>query len=378
MNTLSALAGAIRLAPGAPIPTALQSSRPDWSDRLGRGQATQALPTLVSSLFSLCGQAHRWCSQLALHAADPRLCPDLRELPAVLQRETALEHVRRFGLDWPRQLAQPDDALTARVLDALRRCPLMQPTAAPAALWPAMRDWLSAECLQQEPAEWLDDWRAAGTDGLQRWSLRSSGWLAALLRCAREADVPLPLLAVNALRPQAEEHSLRAVGAALATKPGFAIRPQWNGQCAHTGTWSRLHDDVSPPPATAWGLLGSRIAELVRLCLPDEPRSSGQHWLAWGAIATGHGKGLAWVEMARGLLIHQVELDSHGLVAACRVIAPTEWNFHPEGLAAQAVSAITGSPEQMDRSVRLVMAALDPCVPFSIEPTESSQEMQHA
>ncbi|TXH76871.1 hydrogenase formation protein [Thiobacillus sp.] len=379
MNTISTLAGAIRLAPGVPIPQALQSSRPDWSGRLGRVRPPQDLPTLVSSLFSLCGQAHRLCSQLALHAANPHLFPHQQELPAALQRETALEHVRRIGLDWPRQLAQhSDDAVTARALDALRRCPLLQPTGDPAALWPAMRDWLRDECLQQSPADWLDDWRSTGTDGLLRWSLRSTSWLAVLLRGAREADVRLPLQAANALRPQVDIHSLMAVGVALAQKPGFSIRPQWNGGCAHTGTWSRLHDDVPMPPATAWGLLGSRIAELVRLCLPDVPRSSGQSWLTWGAIATGPGNGLAWVEMARGLLIHQVELDSHGLVSACHVIAPTEWNFHPEGVAAQAVSSLAGSAEQVERSARLVMAALDPCVPFSIQLLEQRQEAQHA
>lgn len=379
MNTLATLSGAIRLSPGSPIPTALHSSRPDWSGRLGRGRPARELPALVSSLFSLCGQAHRLCNQLALHAADPSLFPQPQNLAETLRRETALEHVRRMGLDWPRHLACNGKHDTpTQALHALRRCPLhLQPVEAPA-LWTAMRDWLRDECLQQSPADWLDNWYANGTEGLWRWSSRSTSWLAVWLRSAREADVPLPVRAETALRPQGDGRSLLAIGKALTLEPGFSIRPQWNGACAHTGTWSRWHDVAPSPPATAWGLLGSRVAELVRLCLPDAPQSAGQHWLAWGSLAMGPGCGFAWVEMARGLLIHQVELFGEGLVSACRVIAPTEWNFHPEGVAAQAVSALSGSAEQMERSARLVMAALDPCVPFSIAPTEQRLEVQHA
>jgi len=48
------------------------------------------------------------------------------------------------------------------------------------------------------------------------------------------------------------------------------------------------------------------------------------------------------------------------------VLAPTEWNFHPEGVAAQALAALPPDMPGLAARVRLLMAALDPCVPFEI------------
>jgi coenzyme F420-reducing hydrogenase alpha subunit len=88
--------------------------------------------------------------------------------------------------------------------------------------------------------------------------------------------------------------------------------------------------------------------------------------------------------MARGLLVHQVEIHGAGgeaRVAACRVLAPTEWNFHPQGVVAQRIAAMdTGRlAEDTERRVRLLMAAFDPCVPFDVMHTlPAGQEVQHA
>ena len=173
---------------------------------------------------------------------------------------------------------------------------------------------------------------------------------------------------------------------ALNLREGFALQPDWQGRTACTGPWARLHQGAPAQPWTAWALLGSRLAELVRLCLPDAPGEAGAGWLTWGSLASGPRQGLAWVEMARGLLIHQVTLDDAApgvtpTVRACQVLAPTEWNFHPEGVAAQALASLPADAPDLHARVNLLMAALDPCVPFDIVvPTvhDHRMEAQHA
>ncbi|MDP2325218.1 MAG: nickel-dependent hydrogenase large subunit, partial [Gammaproteobacteria bacterium] len=64
-------------------------------------------------------------------------------------------------------------------------------------------------------------------------------------------------------------------------------------------------------------------------------------------------------EMARGLLLHWVQLDGDGAVQDYRVLAPTEWNFHPDGALARAVAALTPSDSE---AAHLLAAAYDPCV----------------
>jgi len=382
---LSHLAGALRVAPGMPLPRALESSRQDWAPRLARGQPASAWPGLVASLFNLCSHAHRLCAQLAIEAAAPGVIPAPQQVAQRLRTETAQEHIRRIGLDWPRLLAGGDEALwAAQAQAALRACPLLAPAGtALADPWPATLAWLQEHLLQMPAAHWLRAWQACGADWLLDWSHRHDGWLAQAVSAARDADDALPLSPASALGAHADVFGQRALAAALALKPGFALHPQWHGRCAHSGSWTRLNDPAASLPLTAWALLGSRLADLVRLCLPDAPGPSGAGWLFFGALGTGPRQGLAWVEMARGLLVHQVEIEGSGgdaRMGDCRVLAPTEWNFHPQGEVAQRVAAMDASrpAEDTERRVRLLMAAFDPCVPFELRYPVPSGEMPHA
>ncbi|MBT9552325.1 MAG: hydrogenase formation protein [Hydrogenophaga sp.] len=386
MNDLSALAGRLRVVPGASLPLALQSSRQDWAPRLARGQAVCALPGLMASLFNLCSHAHRLCAQLAIDAAAPGLLPAPQQVAQRLRTETAQEHVRRIGLDWPRLLAaDAQGAWAAPAQAALQACPLLAPAAAAAAdPWPATLAWLEDQLLQMPATTWLRAWQACGADWLLDWSHRHTGWLPTLLRAAREADTGVLLDPATALRAHADVAGQRSVSAALALTSGFALHPLWHGSPAHTGHWTRLNDLPGGLPLTPWALLGSRIAELIRLCKPDAPGQGGAGWLSFGSLNTGPHQGMAWVEMARGLLVHEVEIDRTGgeaRVAACRVLAPTEWNFHPQGVVAQYIAALdaTEPTATVERRVRLLMAAFDPCVPFDVtHDVPTVKEAQHA
>lgn len=382
---MSDLSGSLYLRPGMPVPHSLRSTRQAWAGRVAPGRPASELPGLLAGLFSLCGHAHRTASQLAIRVVEPGLFPSATSVPALLQRETALEHLRRIGLDWPRLLAAPGMAPEVAALagESLRRCPLICQPGDPVP-WPAMRQWLQDDLLQMAPATWLRAWQACGTDWLDDWSRRHSGWLPVQLRAVRALDMPLP--EAPALRPHAQPASLRALGAELALHQGFALEPRWQGQAAHTGCWTRLHQGSTAAPLTAWSLLGSRLAELVRLCLPDASGEAGAGTLAWGAMLTGERQGLAWVEMARGLLIHQVALADEQpgeptRLHSCQVLAPTEWNFQPKGVAAQALAALPADAPDLQARVNLLMAALDPCVPFELaapwEPA-ARQEAEHA
>ena len=63
-SDFAALAGGLRVVPGAQPPQALQSSRRNWAAQLAVGQSAMALPTLLASVFNLCSHAHRVCAQL--------------------------------------------------------------------------------------------------------------------------------------------------------------------------------------------------------------------------------------------------------------------------------------------------------------------------
>lgn len=383
---VSTWAGALSVVPGAPLPLALHSTRRDWAPKLAVGRPAPALPGLMASLFNLCSHAHRLCAQLALGAAQPGVHSALpaQQLAQRLRTETAQEHVRRICLDWPRLLAhQPgQSSQAAEARNALQSCPVLA-VHSPADPWPAMCSWLQNDLLHMPAATWLAQWHAGGGSWLQHWARQHPGWLATLLRGTRDLDDVQPLNPAAALRVHGQAADMQTLSAALCQQPGFALSPRWQGECVHTGSWARLHGPVVSQPLTPWALLGSRVAELVRLCLPDDVPAQGAGVLAVGAVQAGEQRGLAWVEMARGLLVHHVALATTGAtptVQACHVLAPTEWNFHSHGVVAQYIARLRADEPaaRVHGRVRLLMAAFDPCVPFDVVHPCATKENAHA
>lgn len=379
-SALSGLAGALWLRPGAPLGRALRSTRRDLAGQVCQGKPASMMPLLLGSLFSLCGNAHRICSELALSAASGEDAGVSATLEQALRTETATEHVRRMALDWPRLLGTTGFAASHRatITAELKVCPLLSaPKAADGSVQmdgAAVLAWLERHWLEMPATDWLDHWSARPLGWLADWSVTSGHWLPSLLRTARDVDTPMPWNSCLSLAPHAFPTGMASLSRELSEYPGFSLLPQWQGQCAHTGTWNRLHTAASLP-ASAWLLLGSRLAELIRLCM-DGDGDGGTQCLAWGRQAAGPRQGIGWVEMARGLLVHRVSLNDDATVAQYRVLAPTEWNFHPHGIAAQAISDLSSDTPDLGRRIALIMSALDPCVPYETE--FSVQESHHA
>ena len=364
LGTLSA--GEVLLRPGQPVGHNVQLQRPAWVQPLTRGRLATEVPGLLAAVFNLCGQSHRLCSQLALSAAGALPAPDPVALAESLRREAATEHLRRIAIDWPR-LLDPAHAQTAEgLVRQLATSPLLAhatATAGPAATlsaadWQVQRAWLEAHVLGMPPRTWWDAWRLNAADWLHHWTRHTPGWLPRLL--ARAAAAPT----VWTLRP---EQALAVPG------PGAAT-------AAHAGCWTRVADG----PVRAldeWALLGARVADLVALCLDDGSPATGPRRLRWGTQAEDDGastSALAWVEMARGLLVHRVVVgktpDNLPDTAPHRVHhgevhAPTDCNLHPQGEVAHALATCTEPGALRTRQVQRLMAAFDPCVPFRLDDT---------
>ena len=97
-------------------------------------------------------------------------------------------------------------------------------------------------------------------------------------------------------------------------------------------------------------------------------RVAGADAAGWvRAWPLGAGVGLAAVQTARGLLLHQARLVE-GHITDYRIVAPTEWNFHPQGALFRGIVG-TEAPDEATLVARAALAvhALDPCVGFRIE-----------
>ncbi len=380
---IESLAGRMILQPGQAEPFNLRNTRRNWISMLAPGRNASGLPALVAGLYSLCGRSHQICAGMALAAARGESANAPGDAQAV-QFETASEHVRRIGLEWPALLAGPGraaDAGNANWRASLRQCPLFVPEANPQSPpWPGrMLAWLKKEWLGMDARQWLDRWQSTGPDWLGEWSAQRLTGLARLLHDSicllsfpSDCETSGPEVMALGWTDDSAHRSFSDLADRLLASDQFALAPRQSGCAAQTGNWTR-HNDPDPLLTQPYELLGSRLADLIRLCLPDRAGAGGSGWLARGAISTGPLGALAWLEMARGLLIHAVRLDpaDPDRVLAYQILAPTEWNFHPDGIVAQHLSRMDPAHPKTDPQVALLMAAYDPCVPFSRMPASA-------
>ncbi len=366
MTAADALAGVLRLHPGQPPPN-IASSRPALAATIARGLPAAALPELLGRVFALCGGAHRITAQAAIAAAGGST-PDAGDADLELRLDTLREHVRRIWLDWPALLAGA--AASAADLAVLRDCPLLCRVGRPQTILAAMPAWVAQQALGCAAADWLARWDADPAAWLDAWCGATATLPARLLRGCRDAARALAADTPRPLGVHADPADLAAIAAALRADPAFAQRPQWQGVPWETGPWTRLADPAPQRCANAWLRLGARLAEVARLALPDAPGVDGSVWLHRGALPLGPREGLAWCEMARGLLIHRVELDlgAEPRIARCDVLAPTEWNFHSTGPVARAIAPLRAREAA---ATRVIAAAFDPCVAIRIEPDDA-------
>ncbi|MCU7812106.1 MAG: nickel-dependent hydrogenase large subunit, partial [Candidatus Thiodiazotropha sp. (ex Notomyrtea botanica)] len=79
------------------------------------------------------------------------------------------------------------------------------------------------------------------------------------------------------------------------------------------------------------------------------------------------GVGLGIVEAARGRLAHRVSL-ADSVISRYQILAPTEWNFHPEGVVARGLLGLpAGDEAALRRQASLFINAVDPCVGYRLE-----------
>lgn len=404
---------------GSGLKVTIHSSRLVGASRVFIGKDLAETARTLPSLFSVCATAQAAACALAAEAAlgirpHPRTLVARRLLVDV---ETVREHLWRLLLDWPRFLGGgPDGAAMAQVMGAFgqfRRAlavsgdPLLPgatdiwsegaatPAAgtanqaagtviqAAAAALAALAAIAQCQVLGQPPGDWLATIHTA--QALSHWSRSQDTSAARLIRLVegegwgglgRSPVAVLPPLTTADLNAR-----LSRPGAAA-----FIATPLWQGAPAETTPFARqlgqpLVADLTRDLGN--GLLPRLAAQLVEVAslLADLPRrlatladpdvfdigtdgTDGPGSFR-GSAGSG-GSGLAQVQAARGLLVHRLTLEG-SRVTDYRILAPTEWNFHPRGAAALGLAALpAGDDATLRRLAGLFITALDPCVAYDI------------
>ncbi|MEA3277430.1 MAG: nickel-dependent hydrogenase large subunit [Pseudomonadota bacterium] len=360
--------------------------RPDLYRRMFIGRSLDDLLGIVPLIFSVCATAQAAAAVRACERAAGVEAASVQERARdlLVLAENAREHLLRILLGWSEWLGSPPAASWLAAVGRMRG-------AWHGALFPeadgfrlgggrlrpdrSALDGLLADlteviagALGATPDAWLAvtrpdelaSWYRSGDSLAQRLvrSVTENGWA----RLGGSPIEPLPHLP--------GEQVGRLLAGASAEQ--FTAMPEWDEVPRETGALERqarrpliasLKQELGNGLMTR---LAARLAELASL--PSRIRTLLEG-LAPGAPApapeTPTGSGLAEVEAARGRLIHWVCLDE-GVVEDFRILAPTEWNFHPRGVLSSGLRTLSADAD-LARLARLLVDAVDPCVECRIE-----------
>jgi len=357
----------LALADGCIDAVAVHSSRHGDALRLLVNQQVPRAVALVPMLFSLCGQAQGTVAHLAAAAAEGN-DPGIAEQASGKRRiqvEALQEHLWRVLVDWSQWL---DEAPDMAALGELRRSvakalgtgdEAWQGFAAELEVFLGDKIWAmpSRQWLAMTTLPELERWAGGGKTGAARMIgrlLENEGVFGA-------SEVPCLPLDVQSL--------LSGVAAEIDADPEYPRYPTWQGEPGETGALARMRHHpllarlLREQGNTVAARFVARLLEMAQMAVGLE--HDEEDWL--GALRLAPGVGMAWAETARGLLIHRVEVEE-GRVKDYRIVAPTEWNFHPQGALVKGLLGLAATDgEEARRKAQLLVQALDPCVACTVE-----------
>lgn len=360
----------------------LRAARPLQASRILEGTAVETALHRLPLIFSLCGTAQ---SAAALGACEKALAisPSTAQKQAremLVWMESAREHLLRILLDWPAfagEAVQQDKLPELmRLLPALNRA--LYTRAAPFNLdsVPTV-DFVAAQQTIDTLRDLVDDMigpTLPSTRGaFENWLKQGETLPARLMRRLRKQGWDRIGACDSHFLPPLENATLHehftAEDADL-----FLAEPAWQGEPCETTPLQRqrLQPLIKELLANEGnGLLTRLVSRLTELMLiPDLLQLSLKRLGSAPTTISGtanSGVGIAQIEAARGRLIHRVEIEDN-VIRRYHILAPTEWNFHPHGVAVQGLRTLNGTDEEtLKQQAALWINAIDPCVGYELK-----------
>jgi hypothetical protein len=377
----------------------IASSRPNTVAQVLIGKTPEQLLDTIPLLFTLCGNAQAYAALQACRAALGMEAEPERDSARgmLVQLETLREHAWRILLDWPGFLDMaPDKKALAALLkfDALFKQNLFRHSEAFKLGSRLDIDTMQLNRLIDELETLIDavifngqlaDFQQLNTEQQLRNWLKQNGALPANLlnylynqdwtAAGQNGIACLPELETDALNGRMQQEDLTT----------FSRTPHWQGRCFET---TLLNRQLSQPLIADLhnyyknGLIVRMLARLMEIAvIPSQLRqllAQTKSPSGLSAISVANNNiGLAQVQAARGLLIHRLELHQGRVCDYC-IVAPTEWNFHSEGVVAQGLRRLTAaSPSDLQRQAELLINAVDPCVRYALNLIGSHNEIEN-
>ena len=357
--------------------------------RLLEGIDAEKSLSRVGLLFTLCRMAQTTLAREALCVAQSRpiLRTERREAEWKVLKESLLESLRTV-LTPPGSSLPPGDRGFADFRALANGLPEENPDTP---FWRTFREVCERSVFgapssrfvkMESPKQW-DQWAQSGIKGE---TTPVSLLARELINEKRIEDVSVAELTMQRITED------REVIVGSLNNVHFLTHPHLRGVFHETGPKSRMRShplvlslDSAARPLSA--RLASRLLELAAWA-GEGPRMADKSLLFGITSASpSPGTGLAWAETARGVLVHLATVHN-GQTGIYRILAPTEWTFHPEGGpfkrwvtnrnglsgTGEKSAASNGLRESLDRALWI----FDPCTPVRFSQEVKMGERKNA
>jgi len=358
---------------GIEISSSRKTNVADFLKGKPRSQAVEILPLL----FNVCGQAHALASSSAC-AREPLTSEAVTAGDLVVLCENAREHLLRIFTGWGQGIESDLSAVPFQDIIgfvAKMKLAVSDETGAPQISHPdrlaavtQIADQLDA-ILEQHifhcPAkEWLS---LLVDEQLARWAARVSSVPANYINRLYENNwQAVGCIKPNFLPALCPDELVQHMHGDQSDK--FICEPDWNGACYETGCLARnyYHPLMSAViQKYGAGLLARQVARLVELATLSE-QMRALVLSKRETSACDERLGFGQVETARGQLTHSV-LFRDDEISDYKILAPTEWNFHPHGVVCDSLKSLMNSDcSDHEILIPMIVEAIDPCVPYHV------------
>ncbi|WP_419797956.1 MAG: nickel-dependent hydrogenase large subunit [Terasakiella sp.] len=369
----------------------IASNRTTMAARILEGKSPQEACAFVPLLFSLCGTAQHHAALTAMEQALGYVPSPAHKTARhlLLLAEGIAEHTTRLLIDWAelggqekninqiRDIRQTLASFKSLIFTESGQDKIGGGTLAPdmtklSSEFSRLRTIIQSEIFKITPREFAD---LPNRDALENWISTTDSLPA---RCLKQwqkdglSDIIWPL--AQGLMDFPPEEIAMHMDAENADQ--FITYPTWDGRPCQTGALMRhlSHPFLRQANHNALSYFYAKLIDLAVMIEDFEKNISGlkQDDDLYHTKATY--KGYAQIEAVRGQLSHRVWINpQNDTIARYRILAPTEWNFHPNGILKQALIGVESADEnKLKQIAQINVLALDPCVACRVDIEEQN------
>lgn len=379
------------------INSQIESTRPLQASKLFTGKSIAQTLTTIPLLFNICSKAQTVTALRAIESAtgSPPSKQTESNREALITLENLREQTLRVVMDWPSaineqaenkllsqvslginqlmQSLEPSNTLTYKSKESTPINNKTHNKKYNKTLWENFSKTLSQSIFGSSAQYWLENISQNGqlTHGeLENWANKQQTQTARFIHWLNQKEWKHAGNSAIEHIPSINDNDL--LNELIKQDQTFTFQPSWNNQCYELSWYSRKHNcqqcaENKQNNNGIYNRMAARLKEIADLIIRLDIFFIEKIDIDTTESAV---TGIAHSEAARGRLTHYVEVEDDRINKLV-ILAPTEWNFHPNGVAVNSLNNLdASSTTELRQQAELLIHAIDPCVGYQLQITE--------